>query len=162
MTAVPKPSRSRRGRAGRKESPSRREILDGCVARLAAEAARRGVVRPAEARETAERWLATYAFGIAAGQTDAAAFADERRIGRAEGLRAAFRAVVEAYHPEAAMEAGEAIRFSEDETLLRRCIREAPRVSTLELASLLVPHLGPLQLEAAALSAFKRQARRFQ
>ena len=73
--------------------------------------------------------------------------------------REAFRAVVEAHHPQVAMEAAEAVLFSRDEELLRRYIREAPRLSTLELASLLLPDIDPLQLEAGALSAFRRAAR---
>jgi hypothetical protein len=58
------------------------------------------------------------------------------------------------------MEAQEAVIYSSDEELLRRCICEAPRLSTLELASLLVSDMEPSQLEAEALSAFKRAARR--
>ena len=57
------------------------------------------------------------------------------------------------------MEAAEAVLFSRDEELLRRYIREAPGLSTLELASLLLPDIDPLQLEAGALSAFRRAAR---
>ena len=153
MPARPNPSRPGRGRKPSRKPPSPREVLDGCVARVAAEASRRGIARPTKAREVAERWLASYAFGIAAGRAEAAVFASERRTGRAEGLREAFSAVVEAYHPDAAMRAREAGLFSMDEPLLLRCIRDAPRVSTLELARLLVPGVGPLRLEAGVLSS---------
>jgi len=55
--------------------------------------------------------------------------------------------------------AAEAVAFSGDEELLRRCIREMPRLSALELASLL-SDIDPLQLEAGALSAFRQAAQR--
>ena len=83
-------------------------------------------------------------------------------VGRGEpkACERPFPAVVEAYHPDAAMRAREAGLFSMDEPLLLRCIREAPRVSTLEPARLLVPGVGPLRLEAGVLSSLERLAER--
>lgn len=135
-------------------------VFAASIARLAAEATRLVALRPGDARRAAETWLTAVAFGFAAGRAEGAVFAMERAEGRAEGLREAFHAVAEAYHPRFASEAAEAVAFSRDEMLLRRCIREAPRLSTLELASLLVPDIEPARLEAEALAALKRRARR--
>jgi len=151
---------SRTTRPRRPGAASRRKALARCVAHFADEASRHVAFRPAAARQAAETWLTVHAFGIAAGRAEEAVFAEARARGRAEGLREAFRAVVNAHHPQVASEAAEAVMFSRDEELLRRCIREAPRLSALELASLLVSDIDPPQLEAEALSAFRRAARR--
>jgi len=156
---MPRASPVRTTRPRRPGAPSRSKALARCVEHFAAETSRLGAFRSAVTRRTAETWLTAYAFGMASVRAKAAVFAETRAEGRAEGLREAFRAVVEAHHPQVAMEAAEAILFSRDEELLRRCIREAPRLSTLELASLLLPDIDPLQLEAGALSAFKRAER---
>ena len=156
---MPRATQSRKTRPRGPGASSRSKALARCVEHFAAEASRLVAFRPAVARRAAETWLTTHAFDMATGRAEAAVFAEERAKGRAEGLRGAFRAVVKAHHPQVAQEAAEAIAFSRDEQMLRRCIREAPRLRTLELASILVPDIDPLQLEAGALSAFRRAAR---
>jgi len=156
---MPRASQPRKTRPRRPGATSRRKALARCVAHFADEASRHPAFRPAVARRTAETWLTAYAFGRAIGRAREAVFAEERARGRAEGLREAFRAVAKAHHPRVASEAAEAVMFSGDEGLLRRCIREMPRLSALELASLLLD-IDPLQLEAQALSAFRQAAQR--
>lgn len=148
-----RPKRRSASERSEADGPALRQVLETSVDRFAKRVKGLGAVRPRKAREAARRWLTLYVLGRASGQRQADTLENERRRGRAEGLREAFRAVAKAHHPDFVRDLADAVLFSEDEDRLRRAIRAAPRVSALELAVLLLPDADPAELEISAAAA---------
>jgi hypothetical protein len=155
-----KPKRRSTSERSEADGPTLHQALDASVGRLAKRVTRLGAARPRKARETARRWLTLYVLGRAAGRRQVDILEDVRRSGRAEGLREAFRAVAKVHHPDFEWDLADAVRFSEDEDRLRRAIRAAPRVSTLELAVLLLPDADPTEIESSAEAALESASAR--
>lgn len=83
------------------------------------------------------------------------------RQARSFTLREVCRHVMRAYHPHIAVFVDDALIGLEDERLLRRCILEAPRVSDLQVAAILLGDADLSGLAAQALAWLAREGRHY-
>jgi len=148
--------------APREGSARRREDPDSPLARLAARLQTRAIglgIPSARAEAATGSYLVDCALDLVHERGIAGERERVARQARSHTLREVCRHVVQAYHPHITVFVDDALIGLEDERVLRRCILEAPRVSGLELAAILLGDADLSALEAQALRWLREEAR---